>query len=211
MEHVAQRLRTRDLTAIAACAALMAVCAWIAIPTDPPFTLQTLAVFLAVGLLGGRRGTIAVGIYLLMGAVGLPVFAGFGGGLGILMGTTGGYIWGFLGSALVMWAMERILGTHLVILLLSMLLGLLVCYAFGTVWYVGQVRRPYQRGSGAGTVRRAVHSAGSMQALCRHGPVRPPAPPYPSQKFLSGIYAPCEAASAGGRHISRPLPCDWGI
>ena len=132
MEHVAQRLRTRDLTAIAACAALMAVCAWIAIPTDPPFTLQTLAVFLAVGLLGGRRGTIAVGIYLLMGAVGLPVFAGFGGGLGILMGTTGGYIWGFLGSALVMWAMERILGTHLVILLLSMLLGLLVCYAFGT-------------------------------------------------------------------------------
>ena len=124
MEHVAQRLRTRDLTAIAACAALMAVCAWIAIPTDPPFTLQTLAVFLAVGLLGGRRGTIAVGIYLLMGA------------LGILMGTTGGYIWGFLGSALVMWAMERILGTHLVILLLSMLLGLLVCYAFGTVWYV---------------------------------------------------------------------------
>ena len=136
MEHVAQRLRTRDLTAIAACAALMAVCAWIAIPTDPPFTLQTLAVFLAVGLLGGRRGTIAVGIYLLMGAVGLPVFAGFGGGLGILMGTTGGYIWGFLGSALVMCAMERILGTHLVILLISMLLGLLVCYAFGTVWYV---------------------------------------------------------------------------
>ena len=76
MEKNALCLRTRDLTVIAACAALMAVCAWIAIPTDPPFTLQTMAVFLTVGVLGGKRGTIAVGLYLLMGAVGLPVFSG---------------------------------------------------------------------------------------------------------------------------------------
>ena len=141
MENTAPRLRTRDLTAIAACAALMAVCAWIAVPTQPPFTLQTLGVFLAVGVLGGRRGTAAVGLYLLMGAVGLPVFAGFGGGLGVLLGTTGGYILGFLCSALLMWAMERLLGTRPLALLLSMALGLLVCYAFGTAWYMAVYAR----------------------------------------------------------------------
>ena len=144
MEKNALCLRTRDLTVIAACAALMAVCAWIAIPTDPPFTLQTMAVFLTVGVLGGKRGTIAVGLYLLMGAVGLPVFASFGGGLGILLGTTGGYSLGFLGSALVMWAMERLLGERPLVLLFSMVLGLLVCYAFGTVWYMAV----YARASG---------------------------------------------------------------
>ena len=141
MENTAPRLRTRDLTAIAACAALMAVCAWIAVPTQPPFTLQTLGVFLAVGVLGGRRGTAAVGLYLLMGAVGLPVFAGFGGGLGVLLGATGGYILGFLCSALLMWTMERLLGTRPPALLLSMALGLLVCYAFGTAWYMALYAR----------------------------------------------------------------------
>ena len=136
MEKTVQQFRTRDLTAIAACAALMAVCAWIAIPTDPPFTLQTMAVFLTVGVLGGKRGTVAVGLYLVMGAVGLPVFSNFGGGLGVLLGTTGGYILGFLGSALVMWAMERLLGRGAAALFCSMVLGLLVCYAFGTAWYM---------------------------------------------------------------------------
>ena len=144
MEKTVQQFRTRDLTAIAACAALMAVCAWIAIPTDPPFTLQTMAVFLAVGLLGGKRGAVAVGLYLVMGAVGLPVFSNFGGGLGVLLGTTGGYILGFLGSALVMWAMERLLGRGAAALFCSMVLGLLVCYVFGTVWYMAV----YARSSG---------------------------------------------------------------
>ena len=143
MEHTA-RARTRSLTQIAACAALMAVCAWIAIPTTPPFTLQTMAVFLSVGLLGGKRGTAAVGVYLLMGAVGLPVFSQFTGGLGALLGATGGYIAGFLASALVMWAMEQFLGAKPWVLAVSMVLGLLVCYAFGTAWYLAV----YARASG---------------------------------------------------------------
>ena len=104
MEKTARRVSVRSLTHIAACAALTAVCAWIAIPTQPPFTLQTLGVFLSVGLLGGRRGAAAVGLYLLVGAAGLPVFAGFTGGAGVLLGATGGYLAGFLASAVVMWA-----------------------------------------------------------------------------------------------------------
>jgi biotin transport system substrate-specific component len=136
MEMTAAKMRTRDIAYIAVFTALTAVCSWISIPTAIPFTLQTMAVFLAVGLLGGKRGTIAVTAYVLLGAVGAPVFANFSGGVGILLGQTGGYILGFIGSALVMWAMERFLGGKLWGLGLNMLLGLLVCYAFGTAWFM---------------------------------------------------------------------------
>ena len=87
-ESVSYRLRTRDLTYVALCAVLIAVCAWISIPAPVPFTLQTFGIFAALTLLGGRRGCYAVAVYLLLGLVGLPVFAGFQGGIGALLGTT---------------------------------------------------------------------------------------------------------------------------
>ena len=127
--------RVLDLVLIALFAALTAICSWISIPTSIPFTLQTFAVFVAVGLLGGKRGTLAVLVYILLGAVGLPVFAGFSGGIGILLGSTGGYIIGFLGSALIMWGMEKLWGSKAWVQIVSMLAGLLVCYAFGTAWF----------------------------------------------------------------------------
>ena len=132
----APKFRTVDMAYIALFAVMIAVCSWISIPATVPFTLQTFGVFLAVGVLGGKRGTLAVLVYLLLGIVGLPVFAGFSGGIGCLLGTTGGYIVGFLFSALVMWAMERFLGKKPWVLALSMVLGLIVCYAFGTVWFM---------------------------------------------------------------------------
>ena len=104
------RLRTVDLAYAALFAVLLMVCAWITIPLTVPFTLQTFGVFAALGTLGGRRGTLAVLAYLLLGLVGLPVFSGFQGGPGVLLGTTGGYILGFLASALLYWAMTARLG-----------------------------------------------------------------------------------------------------
>lgn len=130
------KMRTVDMAYIAVFAVLIAVCSWISVPTTVPFTLQTFGVFLAVGVLGGKRGTLAVLVYLLLGVVGVPVFAGFSGGISCLLGSTGGYIIGFLFSALVMWAMERLLGKSQWVLGLSMVLGLLVCYVFGTVWFM---------------------------------------------------------------------------
>ena len=130
------KMRTLDMAYIALFAVLIAVCAWISIPTTVPFTLQTFGIFLAVGVLGGKRGTLAVLVYLLLGAVGIPVFAGFSGGVGCLLGSTGGYLVGFLFTALVMWAMERLMCKMLCVLALSMLMGLVVCYAFGTVWFI---------------------------------------------------------------------------
>lgn len=131
-----KRISVYDLVMVALFAALIAVCAWITIPGAVPFTLQTMGVFLAVGLLGGKRGTAAVLVYILLGAVGMPVFSGFSGGVGRLLGTTGGYIIGFLVAALAMWAMEAIFGKAKWVLPVSMLLGLLLCYAFGTAWFL---------------------------------------------------------------------------
>ena len=133
---VKPKMRTVDMAYIAMFAVVMTVCAWISIPAAVPFTLQTLGVFLAVGMLGGKRGTLAVLIYLLLGAVGMPVFAGFNGGLGYMLGSTGGYIVGFLLSALTMWGFEAALGRKTWVLAVSMVLGLAVCYAFGTAWFM---------------------------------------------------------------------------
>ena len=131
-----KKMKTLDMVYIALFACLMAICSWISIPGEVPFTLQTMGVFLAIGLLGGKRGTLAVLVYILMGVIGLPVFSGFSGGMGKLVGVTGGYIVGFLASALVMWAMEALLGKKKWSLALSMVIGLLVCYAFGTAWFM---------------------------------------------------------------------------
>lgn len=124
---------------------LMAICSWISVPTAVPFTLQTFAVFIAVETLGGRLGTMSVIVYLILGAIGVPVFAGFSGGLGILLGSTGGYLIGFVFSALVMWVIEGIFGRKPVVSILAMLAGLLVCYLFGTLWFM----MVYSRSNGA--------------------------------------------------------------
>ncbi len=136
-EHGAgRRMDTRDITMIAVCTAMMAICSWISVPATVPFTMQTFGVFLSVGLLGGRRGTLAVSIYLLLGAVGLPVFSGFTGGIGHMFGPTGGYIIGFLFSALVMWLIERLCGRSMKVLVFAMTMGLVTCYVFGTAWFM---------------------------------------------------------------------------
>ena len=92
--------------------------------------------FCALGLLGGARGTIAIAVYILLGAVGVPVFAGFSGGLSVLIGTTGGYIVGFLLSGLIYWLITAKFGSGLVPSIIGLVLGLAACYAFGTAWFM---------------------------------------------------------------------------
>lgn len=126
----------RDMCFIAMFAVIIAVCSWISVPLTVPITLQTFGVFAALGVLGGKKGTIAVIVYVLLGAVGLPVFAGFKLGIGTLLGTTGGYIIGFVLSGIVYWAITDKFGTKLAVTVIAMALGLLVCYAFGTAWFM---------------------------------------------------------------------------
>ena len=121
----------RDLVRIPLMSVVIVVCSWISVPAPVPFTLQTFGVFCALLLLGGRRGTLSVLLYILLGAAGLPVFAGFNSGLGALLGPTGGYILGFLLCALLYRLLEGKAKDALILAL-----GNLVCYAFGTLWFV---------------------------------------------------------------------------
>lgn len=128
--------KTRDIVYMSVFTAMISICSWISIPASIPFTLQTMGVFTTVGLLGGKRGTLTVLTYILLGAIGIPVFAGLTGGVSVLLGTTGGYIIGFLLSALLMWGIETIMGRNQIVLAFSMVAGLIVCYAFGTAWFM---------------------------------------------------------------------------
>ena len=128
--------KATDITLIALFAALMAICSWISIPLTVPFTLQTFAVFTTLCILGGKRGTLSILVFLLLGAIGVPVFAGFKSGVAVLLGTTGGYLIGFLCTALIYWLFTSLLGNKFIVKLIALLLGLAICYAFGTAWYM---------------------------------------------------------------------------
>ena len=135
-----KKITVRELTWAAMAVALMAVCSWISVPavlpTMVPYTLQTFAVCVTAALLGARLGLWSVGAYILLGMAGLPVFSGFRGGFAALLGPTGGYIVGFLFTALTVGLAADRLGRKTLPLLLSMALGILLCYVFGTAWFV---------------------------------------------------------------------------
>lgn len=130
------RHKTYDTVYIGMFAILLAICSWISIPTLIPFTLQTFGVFLALLVLGGKRGTAAIGIYLLLGAIGIPVFSNFGAGLGYLLGNTGGFALGFLLIGCSMWAAEKLFPSKPYLHLVALLIGLTICYTFGCFWFL---------------------------------------------------------------------------
>lgn len=116
-------------------AAIIAVLAQVTIPLPLiPITGQTLAVGIVVTILGTRLGTLSVLLYMLLGAVGLPVFSGMSGGLAILVGPTGGYIVGFLATAIIMGLYLDKFGITLVQAIIANIIGMCVTLAFGTVW-----------------------------------------------------------------------------
>ena len=128
--------KTKAMVHVAMGTALIAVCAWISLPFGAiPVTLQTLAVCLVAGLLGAKKGVAATGVYILLGAVGMPVFSGFKGGIGVLFGATGGYVAGFLLTALLVGIVAEKQSERFFILLTGMAVGVLLCYAFGTLWF----------------------------------------------------------------------------
>ena len=97
--------------------------------------MQLFAVFFVLTVLGGRNGTIAIAVYLLLGSIGIPVFSGFKGGFGVLIGMTGGYLVGMLLIGLVYWLMTKLLKPSVWTELIAFAIGLLLCYAFGTLWF----------------------------------------------------------------------------
>ena len=130
--------KIKDIVLISLFSAIIVVCSFITIPSAIPFTLQTFAVFLCLNILGAKKGIISILIYIFLGAVGLPVFSGFNGGIGALLNVTGGYIIGFIFSALTYWLITSTFNKkpRKIINLFASFMGLIVCYIFGTLWYI---------------------------------------------------------------------------
>lgn len=138
-----QKFAVHDLVVIALFAALTAIMAYISVPMPgglPPITGQTFAVMLAGLLLGANKGAMSQIIYILLGVVGLPVFAGGTAGLGILFGSTGGFLWGFVLAAYVIGKLtEKKAKPSLFTLSSAALLGgVLVVYIPG-IWQMARV------------------------------------------------------------------------
>ena len=134
---------TRNRTSIgnlALCAlfvSLCAACSQIVIPLPMiPINLALFSVHLTGALLGAKRGSLSMVVYLLMGLFGIPVFHGFTAGPGVLLGPTGGYIIGYIFTAAIAgWTVNRV-GTVFWKLFLGMSTGVLTCYLFGTLWFM---------------------------------------------------------------------------
>jgi len=145
-ETGSRKLTVRDMAQVGLFTAVIVICAWISIPSTVPFTLQTLAIFLAVGLLGTRKSVAAIVVYVLLGMAGVPVFSGFKSGVGTLLGPTGGYIIGFIPAVIIAGLGIKRFGSGFWPMVLSMAAGLVICYAFGTAWfafvYTGSANAP---------------------------------------------------------------------
>lgn len=142
-----RNLEVKNMVMIALFAALMCVLAPFALPIGPvPMSLISLILYFSVYIQGWKKTIISYGAYLALGVAGVPVFTNFEGGVGKLAGPTGGYLVGFFAMIMIMGVFMRtslenrkiMKGIHFV----GMVLGTLVAYAFGTVWFC------YSTGSG---------------------------------------------------------------
>ncbi len=127
--------KVKDMIIVSLSAALICICSWIQVPSAVPFTLQTFGVFFVPATFGAKKGVCATLLYILLGLVGLPVFSGFQGGVGVLFGSTGGYIAGFVISAFVVgFAIEKF-GRKFYVNLISGTVAAVCYYAVGTLWF----------------------------------------------------------------------------
>jgi biotin transport system substrate-specific component len=173
-------------------AALTAVGAYMALPIGPvPVVMQNLFVFLAGLILGGRWGLASVGIYLLAGAVGLPVFAGGTGGIGRFLGPTGGFLIGYLPAVFLIGWIAQNTGQRPAGDILAMLCGTTVLYACGLVWLTLLTGLPWPKAFAVGMlpflpgdalkIAVAVPIARALRSVIRAEtpnpqPLPPPAP-----------------------------------
>jgi biotin transport system substrate-specific component len=107
-----------------------------------PLSFATLVIYLAAGALDMKSSVLSVVLYILLGAIGLPVFSGFGGGFHKIVGVTGGFIIGYFPCAVAICAVLKAFGKKIWVYALGMLAGTFLLYACGTAWYVIQTGSP---------------------------------------------------------------------
>lgn len=131
--------KTKELIICSLFAALTAILSQISIPlpfTPVPINLATISVLLSGALLKKNDAAISQLVYTLLGVVGLPVFANFSAGIGIIVGPTGGYILGYIATALIVGIIIEKFNRTFIAYILSMCIGIITCYTLGTLWYM---------------------------------------------------------------------------
>ena len=168
-----QKIRTKQMVLIALMTAVTCVLGPLSIPlpfSPVPISLTNFAIFLAIFVLGMKNGTISFIIYLLLGAVGVPVFSSFRGGLQVLAGPTGGYLIGFIFLALIMGFALDHFERKLVPTIIGMIIGMAVCYAFGTVWLAKLLSLSFKEGLMMGVIPYLAGDAAKIIIAAIVGP-----------------------------------------
>lgn len=163
--------KTRFLTTTALMTTVMCVLGPLSVPIGPvPISLTNLAIYLTMYILDTKRGTVAYLLYLLIGLIGLPVFSGFTGGPGKLLGPTGGYLIGFLPMAFLIGLFLTHHWEKRIAAVLVMELATWVPYLFGTAWLSYQAGMPFSAAFAAGVVPFLVVDVLKMVLAAMVGP-----------------------------------------
>ena len=168
-----QKIRTKQMVLIALMTAVTCVLGPLSIPlpfSPVPISLTNFAIFLAIFVLGMKSGTISFIIYLLLGAIGVPVFSSFRGGHQVLAGPTGGYLIGFIFLALIMGFALDHFDRKLVPTIIGMIIGMAVCYAFGTVWLAKLLSLSFKEGLMMGVIPYLAGDAAKIIIAAIVGP-----------------------------------------
>ncbi len=146
-------MNTKHLALIGVMAAVLCISGPLALPVGPvPISLGSFAVYLTVYILGMKKGTISICIYILLGLVGIPVFSSFSGGVGKVMGPTGGYIVGYILLALIFGFFIDKWKTNYGLILLGMVFGTIALYLLGTAWLAYQAKMSFSAALAAGVL-----------------------------------------------------------
>lgn len=148
-------LSTKQIALIGLMTAVTCVAGPLAIPipfSPVPISFTNLVIYLALYVLGMKAGTLSYLVYLLLGFAGLPVFSGFSGGVAKVAGPTGGYLVGFIFLAIVTGFLFDHSSGNRVIEVVGMVIGLEICYIFGTVWLSAQLGRTFIEGLSVGVI-----------------------------------------------------------
>lgn len=173
-EIKAERNKIRQMTAVGLMTAVICILGPVVIPlpfSPVPISFTNLALYLSLYVLGTRRALVSYLVYLLIGIVGLPVFSGFAGGFGKVVGPTGGYLVGFLFMILLSgFFVDRFVSKRW-LQALGLVLGTVVSYVFGTLWLCFLAHLDFAGGLAAGVIPYIPGDILKIAAVLAVGPV----------------------------------------
>lgn len=165
----AKHMSTAQMTVTALMTAITCILAPMALPipiSPVPISLTNLVIFFMAYILGMKLSVASYVLYLLLGTVGLPVFSGFSGGVGKLLGPTGGYLIGFIFLAAIAGFFVEKFPAKIYMHVVGMIIGMAICYIFGTAWLAGQLGMSFVAALGVGVTRifRATQRRSSLRS-----------------------------------------------